>query len=223
MLFTLDFLREGDLFVDVGANLGVYSVVVANHGCRVLAFEPNHSVAAILRENASLNRPELISVHECAVGDSTGLVAFGGPTDSQGTLYSAEADAETVPITTLDEAVAEERPALIKIDVEGYDGLVLKGGNGVIERHRPVVITEVFGGSPANRRWLEDRHYRVYKYSPGTRTLDELSSDFDSQGSFIAVHRGELERTKQRLESSKRPRLRPPQIEWRPSTRTALL
>jgi FkbM family methyltransferase len=214
ILFTIDLLRAGDLVVDVGANLGVYTLVMSRRGARVVSFEPNPMVADVLRRNVLRNHPERISVRQSAVGEVAEVVSFGGPTDSQGRLFADGDHTTRVQVERLDDISGLGRPALIKVDAEGFDGHVLRGATGVIETAHPVIITEVFAGSPETRGWLEARGYRVYRYRPNDRTLEELPSTFDRQGSFIAVHRDALAGVNMLLQESVRPRIRQPSVAW---------
>jgi FkbM family methyltransferase len=213
-LFVLDFVRPGDLLVDVGANLGIYSIVAANQGARVIAFEPNPRVAAVLRENAKSNQRERIEIREEAAGDLDGVVDFGGPTDSQGRMFQSGPTSVSVHVRQLDSVLPSEDVALIKIDAEGYDDSVLRGAGEVIRRCRPVVLTEAFAGSPDTRHWLEERRYSVYSYISSERRLEKLPVSFADQCTFIAIPDERLRAVEGLLRTANRPQLRAPTVRW---------
>jgi predicted RNA methylase len=75
--FVRALLRSEDTFVDVGANIGVYSIIAAVRGARVLAFEPNASARATLTANLALNHVEdSVQVLSCALADFSGRARF---------------------------------------------------------------------------------------------------------------------------------------------------
>jgi hypothetical protein len=78
MAFVLHFLRPHDLFVDVGANVGSYTILASGVvGCRTVAFEPDPGAAAALERNVALNRiAERVETRRAAVGDRDGIIRF---------------------------------------------------------------------------------------------------------------------------------------------------
>lgn len=134
-------VRPDDLVVDVGANQGVYTVLLAK-ACprgRVIAFEPLPSNRGLIARNLELNgitnaetRPEVLS-------DRPGTVAFSVAADSgfsglRGTGRKPEETVLQVSATTLDEAFGgkSRAPDVIKIDVEGAELAVLRGGHDLL-------------------------------------------------------------------------------------------
>lgn len=137
-------LRPGDRFVDVGANIGVYSLVAAECGAEVVAFEPGSAAVAALRSNVALNDlGGRVEVRQEAVGAESGEIEF---VDGVGTMGHVVTDASDdargqaglftgrstrrllrVPMVTLDEVVGDARVAALKIDVEGFEDAVLAG------------------------------------------------------------------------------------------------
>lgn len=132
--------------LDVGANIGVTSLMMASRGRgdRVIAFEPVPGNAVFLKQNLLINGVENCTVIESAVGDVPGSVqmAPNGPWSMIGT----KSDSQAVPVTTLDDWYAANLDGtcidLIKIDVEGYEPNVLAGAARVIERWRPIIFME---------------------------------------------------------------------------------
>jgi len=134
--FCLSYLRPGDHFVDVGANVGVFSTLVGTRipGVRITAVEPFPPVREDLVANLALNGLS-IDVVDSAVSDAAGSATFEvldrdvlnrlAPDDGRGGDGggggSGGGTSITVPVTTLDELVGDDPPALIKIDVEGSE------------------------------------------------------------------------------------------------------
>jgi FkbM family methyltransferase len=141
--FLSDFLarqRSPFLFLDIGANQGLYSILAArNRFCRgVHAFEPVPQVAALLAENLALNRAREVAVHRVAISDRSGQIDIAFDPGHTGTSSLAAArdaragqGAGTVRLTTIDHGgldalIAPGAPRiLVKIDVEGHEETVV--------------------------------------------------------------------------------------------------
>jgi len=132
-------LGPGDLFVDVGANVGSYSMWAAELGAEVVAFEPDAGARARLRANARLNgfdidiRPQIVSATVGRARMTRGLdamnhIAVGAGDDAQ-------------EATTLDVALAGRTHVRgVKVDVEGFERLVLEGAEELLREHRIDVV-----------------------------------------------------------------------------------
>ena len=131
-------LRAGDLYVDVGANLGslaaVASLAVGDTG-RVVAFEPHPKTFRYLLQNG---RPNITAIC-AALGDEPGVARLTDiPADDQNRI-SGYGDI-AVRVTRLDDAVGPGRVRLLKIDVEGYELHVLRGAKEVLGRTDAVYL-----------------------------------------------------------------------------------
>ncbi len=129
-------LSPGDLFVDVGANVGIYSLWAAGHGAHVIAVEPEPSAIHQLRVNISMNPHLRIEVVEAALSDvqGEGQLAAQGATShisSAGTV-----GAVAIRLTTLDEIIGGRSAAGVKVDVEGAERLVMAGAKRALAEHR---------------------------------------------------------------------------------------
>jgi len=176
-------LTPGDTFIDVGANFGYYSLLAADlvgpEG-EVHSFEPQPGVCDLLRRSADLNDMPWISVHELALGDEAGSATMYLPRHAQsglGTLrgdaeWMSERDAKTVEvaISTLDAVVSEVDAGSVralKIDAEGYELPVLRGGLGFLRASRPIVFFESGGSDdPDDGRvsgLLRELGYEIYR------------------------------------------------------------
>lgn len=144
--------RPGEnLFVDVGANLGVFSLRIAEHfpDMKVIAFEPNPAIAKLLRENARRNDlTARIDLREVALGDrdvSTRLQTVPGDSGVSTVNDSAETGVPVEMRRLATEIPLEDwrRIAVLKIDVEGFELGVLQGAETLFSLHRPVLTYEV--------------------------------------------------------------------------------
>jgi FkbM family methyltransferase len=145
-------LRPGDTVVDVGANIGymatLFAARVGAQG-RVEAFEPHPRIFAELERNSALlrARPDTaaIRLHRTALGSHNGAARLVEPAvfnANEGTAklvrHSAEAtgaNSLTVPLARLDALFPNERIALVKVDVEGYEPEVLAGAERLLAAH----------------------------------------------------------------------------------------
>jgi FkbM family methyltransferase len=144
--------RPGYRVADVGAFIGLYTVALARHvGDRgqVWAFEPNPQTASRLRLHVKLNNVQnRVCILQCAVGDHHGEVAFTADRSSESHINTSTQTSKdrTVQMVTLDSIFAESRLDILKIDVEGYEEHVLRGGERLLtdaERAPSTIFIEV--------------------------------------------------------------------------------
>jgi FkbM family methyltransferase len=151
MAFVLHVLRPDDLFVDIGANLGSYTILAsAAAGARAFSFEPVPSTFARLVENLRLNNvTDRVTARNVAIGETEGDLAFTVGEDTTNHVLAATEATESalkVPVVPLDRAIDGRTPALIKIDVEGFETPVLRGAARVLrDPDLHSVILEVNG------------------------------------------------------------------------------
>lgn len=130
MAFVLHVLRPGDLFVDIGANVGSYSVLAAKvAGARVAAFEPDGHTMDILRGNVELNGiDDRVALHQQVLSHAEHELWFSTGMGTENHALSAqEAGSVLLQATTLDRVLDGAVPIAIKIDVEGHEPSVLAG------------------------------------------------------------------------------------------------
>ena len=138
-------LREGSVFVDVGANVGYYTLIasklVGPHGC-VYSIEPIPSTVAILRANTKLNNCRNVNMYNVAAWSFRGTLSLKVPSKCYG--YASVFRNGTnvvVDAMTLDEILRNEDSIdCIKIDVEGAELEVLWGAKGTLKRTKFLVI-----------------------------------------------------------------------------------
>ena len=138
MAFVLDLLRAGDCFVDVGANVGSYTVLAGVAcGAEVHAFEPNEDACDVLFANIRANRAENnVKVYPMVVGDSDGELEFTCDQDATNHVVTStplrlESTVRT-PAVRLDSVLGEVDPTVLKIDVEGWELPVLRGAGDLL-------------------------------------------------------------------------------------------
>jgi FkbM family methyltransferase len=169
---VLGFLPPGAVAIDVGANLGEWTVPFARRvGAvgRVLAIEPAPRAAAALESTLAANALYQVELVRCAIGDHDGVTEFAVPvvtsarTDT-GTARIGPAgaghDALQVPLRSLDSIGAERDLVgldLIKIDAEGHERRVLDGAAGLLGRYRPVLVIETGHEADGDRAAIRDR------------------------------------------------------------------
>ncbi len=152
-------LSPGKVFIDVGANFGVYTLVasklVGTSG-RVIAFEPTAQSFAILRQNIALNHFANVRAFQFALAQRRGKAWLYHGWDPVGNSLGKDPlcgnEGEEVQTEALDKLLEEkgiDRVHAIKIDVEGAEELVLRGAIRCLTTHRPIVIFEFNPGCAA--------------------------------------------------------------------------
>ena len=161
-------LKAGDVFYDIGANVGFFTVIAAKlvgTTGKVYAFEPGQGNASSIRHNAQLNNFTQVEVIEKAVSHSSGegqllLAQYSGGH----ALATADAPPDlagevTVDLVSIDDLIAQKKiqpPNFVKVDVEGAELDVLKGMTETIKTYKPTIIYEVDDGD----RTAYDRKYQ---------------------------------------------------------------
>jgi FkbM family methyltransferase len=148
------FFKAGMTFIDIGANIGFYSIMAAQRvgssGC-VVAVEADPDVAAILRQNIECNVVENVRIVTGAAYRECGVVKLGRAAASSwysGLYYEKAAEWVAVPAFTLDTLLREmavPRVDLVKMDVEGAEGAVLEGMARILREEHPTLLVELHG------------------------------------------------------------------------------
>ncbi|MGD0618384.1 MAG: FkbM family methyltransferase [Bryobacteraceae bacterium] len=158
----LDLLRQGSIVVDVGANVGLYTLHAARllgRAGKIHSFEPTPRTFRLLRDNVQVNgflEMGTVELHQAAVADKAGLAQLAIFPNNCGhnTLFFegngvARTQVETV---TLDEVLqAEPRVDLVKIDAEGAEPSILRGMRGILRRSPGIRILLEFAPSLLHR------------------------------------------------------------------------
>lgn len=148
-------IRPGDVVVDVGAQLGYITTLLARQVGRsghVYGFEPDPNALAKLRVTLMANDLPQVTLFEMAAGDRTGELTFNvSPTLGWSTAvpntHLTGLQTIRVPVTTLDESRAtgriKGRIRFVKVDVEGFESAVFDGAQRLFAEDRPLILTEI--------------------------------------------------------------------------------
>jgi FkbM family methyltransferase len=170
-------VRPGGVIVEAGANIGVFTVLMAKlagESGRVYAYEPQRIIHQLLCANIALNG--LLNVHTYHAGaGAKEAVATIAPVDyrKDGNFGGVElsplgATGERVPVLTLDEHFSDRRLDLLKIDAEGMEQAILSGAKRTIETHRPIIYLENDrpGQQASLKTLLEAQDYQLRPHRP---------------------------------------------------------
>ncbi|MDP4131064.1 MAG: FkbM family methyltransferase [Bacteroidota bacterium] len=152
MMFLLHLLRPADLFADVGANVGSYTILASSvAGAGSISFEPLPATFLHLKNNAAINNMEsLVELYNCGVGNKKDKLRFTSGFDTMNHVITGSSDSISgtveVDVVRLDDILGERTPALMKIDTEGFEMAVLQGAASVL-KHSPLlaIIIELNG------------------------------------------------------------------------------
>jgi len=139
MAFLLHFLRPDDIFFDIGANVGSYTLLASGIcGANSIAIEPVENTVALFSKNIELNKLEnKVTLINAVAGAAASTIVFTQNEDTGNHVVSAtelRTDCAELPVITIDSLLIRGVPALIKIDVEGYETEVLKGMEETLNR-----------------------------------------------------------------------------------------
>jgi FkbM family methyltransferase len=169
---TVDLLlKPGDTFLDVGANVGYFTLLGASRVGplgRVYAFEPSIQALPSLLHHIEMNGVENVVLSSFALSDVSGLAELhhaAATNIGETSLRKPDATTgttQTVITQRLDDILAgiDAAPAFVKMDIEGAELLALRGMRGLLEAHHPSLVCEVFepllAGLGGSVRELED-------------------------------------------------------------------
>lgn len=202
--FYQQFLREGDVAIDIGANIGNMTIplaLVTGKTGLTLGFDPNPYVFEVLEENTRLNPDKTnIDAYNFAISEQDGEFYYnsseasfnnGGistePSNRHG-KYALRTKIKGVNLQQFLEAnYADRLPRLklVKIDTEGYDKEIIKSISGLLRRYHPAVITECFGKNDSAARFEQFEVLRSLGYSL------YYFSDFASDAEIVPIRQKE--------------------------------
>ena len=190
MAFLLHFLRPDDVFVDVGANVGSYTVLAsAICGAKTLAIEPDPGTVRALQANIDVNQiNHLVEVNVCAAGPSDGTVVFTKGQDTMNQVTSTSGPStQRVKQKRLDDIVGAAEPTFIKLDVEGYEAQALEGANVTLSKHSLLAVATE-SENDAVTRILERAGFGRYYYNPISRTLEQSPQSIKGSNALFLRH-----------------------------------
>lgn len=176
---------NGDIFIDIGANIGLYSLNAALHfpEMEVHAFEPDQRNLAHLHANLFLNNlQDRVKVHPVALSDHEGEVRFHRHSADNPGRSSVSADGNLrVAVTRLDNLVAvRDRKIVIKIDVEGHELAVLKGMSRLLSENNCHVQVEAFDPNPVHQHFAEHGYQLIRQHGADYIFVRKVQSVADS-------------------------------------------
>ncbi len=197
-------VRPGDHVLDIGANLGLVTMILARlvgPAGRVEAFEPIPAMCDLVERAIERNQLHNVELHRMALGAETGELVLSVPRGHAGAASFlpeqryAEQDEVRVPVRTLSEIMSgsTDRARLVKIDVEGFESQVLAGGAEYFDRMPPeAVLFELYDNDPVDHstvRFHLDRGYRIFSIPRSFVHLTLRPFDGHSRGhDYLAVH-----------------------------------
>jgi FkbM family methyltransferase len=176
--FCEQHIRSGMTVVDIGANIGYYTLLAAGlvgKTGRVIAFEPNTENCRLILLSLHKNGLCNVTLYPLGLSDQAGLAFFSTHLGSNGgILLSAETtllnpNCVVIPTMRLDELLAETPVNLLKLDTEGAEGLIVNGARNVIERDRPIISSEFSTEMLQRVSGISGRAYLDYFRSLGYR------------------------------------------------------
>jgi len=181
--FVRELLQPGDTVLDIGANYGVYTSTMASlvgDSGTVYAFEPASETAGLLRKTLANNTLDNVVVKQMALSSFTGTANLSNNFYSEMNSLSASPDStgsEAVEVTTLDKVISEtgiRDISFIKMDAEGEEANIIKGGENLFAGQSPLVMVEFRHNDELNLDLLEAFNrlgYSYYRFSPSPGIL----------------------------------------------------
>ncbi len=187
-------LKRGDIFVDIGSNIGLFSLlaskIVGIEG-RILSFEPAPLTFSRLNENVKLNNLKNIDIRNIGLSNKKGELTFYVSNNGYDAWNSFAPSQDNklessiqVPVSTLDaelKDIDKSKIKLVKIDVEGWEKFVLFGGEDFFVNYNPVVMLEFTEENTFNAGYavyeiydiMQDFGYIWYRINKGKLVKEE--------------------------------------------------
>ena len=201
---------QGGVFTDIGSNKGLHSLFMSQYAKKIIAFDPYPPVNIQFKKNIEKNHIGNITLIEVGLGDKNGSIPFFEPPDIFGGSFSSEYGYKIrsknyayLPIRVGDEVLEKlNLPSvdIIKIDIEGYEKIALKGLKKTLTNFRPVVVMEHHAAStikeafkseselhsvfPEGYEFLQYDLYEVYRgtYRLVKHNYDQRQKDSSNSG-----------------------------------------
>ena len=200
-------LKPGDVFLDIGANIGYFSLLAASREskCKVIAFEPAGNIYEQLRANISLNHLTNITTLNAAAGekseekelflssaDNLGMSSLKQPGNFSGKT-------EMVKVVAIDDWLKNSgltKIDLVKIDVEGGELAVLKGMKETLSKLKPLLIIEInpetlamFNLKAADLfKYLDEMNFGAFEFSVDSGLLQHHQGDVTQTRNYVFIH-----------------------------------
>jgi FkbM family methyltransferase len=213
MAFLLHFLKKDDLFIDVGANAGSYTILACGvKKANGIAIEPVPSSASRLIENIRLNRLEdSVRIIEKGVGDKRDNLYFSSDQDTTNHVLTSKSSKTdiVIEVVKLDEIDRKAKPTVVKIDVEGYEVPVLRGMKKILGKTSLKALIVEMNGS-GNRYGFEEKevlkimkanNFKPFVYDPFRKKLNSSEAQRVSENNTLFIR--DISFVQNRLKKSK--------------------
>lgn len=203
MKFLLKYLRETDIFIDVGANIGVYSLLASSRikDGHIYALEPIPKNYSRLQENLELNSIKNATAYPLAAFSSKNIVFMDLAdedcmasiiTEHDNKNFSVEAD-------TLDNLFGSlHQIKLIKLDAEGSEVSILKGSRNLLSSQSPpVFLLDYYTRDVASV--LLSHGFLLYKYDAVENKIYQINPNLEAEHASLAIHKSCIDEVKFRI------------------------
>lgn len=189
MLFLMHALRADDTFVDIGSNIGSYTILAsAVVKARAVSFEPVPQTVFKLKQQITINRIEdRVRVENKGVGDQKGKLVFTNNFDTTNKVTSVYNSGLTVEVDVvrIDDELSRDQNYIFKIDVEGYEYFVIEGAKAILASSRTAaVIIEINGSAEAYGFSNDDIHDALCRIGFQAVAYDPIARDLISIDGF---------------------------------------
>lgn len=215
MAFLLHCVKPGDRFVDVGANIGSYTVLAAVAGCGdCISVEPAPTTFESLKRNIAINGfQDVVRALNIGIGASTGHLRLTTGLDTVNHVLAETEGGEAVEIEVrpLDDLLGSiEAPTLLKIDVEGFESEVMAGAERTLDSGSVLAVIMELNGSGARygfddatlHRTMLGHGFQPMTYEPFARQLASLADRNAADGNTLYVR--DVHAVEERLTSAPR-------------------
>jgi FkbM family methyltransferase len=203
MGYLLHVLTPDDVFVDVGANVGSYTILAcAAKGAKGICFEPVPSTFERLMDNLRINNlVQRVEARNIGLSDREGDLVFTSGEDTTNHIVAGDEQASNVvqvKVLPLDAILEDVTPSLLKIDVEGFEMRVLEGARQILGKEGLHSVIMELNGS-GRRYGFEDKQiinymkdfgFSTFRYEPFARELNAVDGDDCRSGNTLFI-RGE--------------------------------
>lgn len=214
MAFLLHFLDDESNFIDIGANVGVYSLLASGiKKSKTIAFEPIPQTFQYLTSNIQLNKLEnLIKSYNIGLSDKKDELHFTKDKDTINHVTTIKSkNTISVKVDTLDNILSNTNllSTLIKLDVEGFEYHVLSGATNTLNNENIIALIVELNGS-SNKYGLNDEMvdkqlinygFEKFDYNPFNRELIELTQ-FHNESNTLYIRNSKLSMVKEKLKSA---------------------
>ena len=214
MAYLLHSLSAADLFADIGSNVGAYTLLAcAVRGASGYCFEPVPETYKRLMDNIRLN--DLcgrVTAMNIGLADKEGELAF---TTGENCMNHVVAEGESpgevikVKVRTLDEVLGGQSPAMLKIDVEGFESLVLKGADKTLQNPTLHSVIMELNGSGTRYGFSEDAivatmkeyGFETFEYEPFSKKLTSMNGGRHATENTLFIR--DVNRARTRVKNAK--------------------